>query len=92
MGRGGETGTIETSQIRSHKQAARALRGKRQQESSILSQFVTSIRSARPHLGPQIPDCMHAGWYGTFYCGPRVTVQSSKEECTAVLPAVWRTP
>ena len=72
--------------------------------------------SARPHLGPQIPDCMHAGSTSRGlrspsaagsrlvsvrdprasikYCGlwsRRVTVRSSKEDCTAVLPAVWRT-
>ena len=50
---------------------------------------------ARVHLGPQIADCM-------CNCACRLVrdpplwstrpVRSSKEECTAALPAVWRTP
>ena len=78
------------------------LRGVRQQEPSILTQFVTSVWNARAHLAPQIADtsnqtaCMQAGkglvGDPLLIFGPRVTVRScSKEECTAVLPAVWCT-
>ena len=56
---------------------------------SILSQYRTSQASGPSRTSAGTPDTrLHAcRRVGTLYCGPRVTVRSSREECTAVSPA-----